>query len=151
LTEIELDATNATESISDENQKGIRRRRNNPLAKLKEHRQKKLAEKHELLKNTPMTSSFADLEVHSSGPSLDNRQPFAANTKATKKQVLPRDIVVPYTRFRKERFFDWPPDPSVARATPVRFNDCAIDMRFASMTSEKDAEEYANLRRSTMQ
>jgi hypothetical protein len=149
--EVELDATNGSESIPDENQKGIRRRRHNPLAKLKEHRQKKLAEKHELLKNTPMTSSLSALEVNSTGPYLDNRQPFAANTKATKKQVQPREIVVPYSRFRKERFFDWPPDPSVARATPVRFEDCVFDMNFTPMTPEKNFEEYADLRRSTMQ
>ena len=26
---------------------------------------------------------------------------------------------MPYFRFRKDRFFDWPPDPTVSRATPL--------------------------------
>lgn len=149
--EVETDAMSNSGTISDDGKKVSRRRRQNPLAKLKEHRQKKLAEKQELQKDglpASLTTSLADLER--STPSLDNRQPFAATTKATKKQVEPREIVVPYTRFRKERFFDWPPNPTVARATPVRFDDCHFDMSFTSLASEKDSEDYANLRRSTL-
>ena len=38
----------------------------------------------------------------------------ASNTK-----LQPRAVAIPYSRFRKERFYDWPPDPTVSRATPI--------------------------------
>lgn len=38
-------------------------------------------------------------------------------TSNTKLQ--PRAVAIPYSRFRKERFYDWPPDPTVSRATPI--------------------------------
>lgn len=48
------------------------------------------------------------------------RAPFRADGKDTSSsKVQPRCIVIPYTRFKKERFFDWPPDPTVSRATPL--------------------------------
>mmetsp|Transcript_120204 Transcript_120204/g.245696 ORF Transcript_120204/g.245696 Transcript_120204/m.245696 type:complete len:456 (-) Transcript_120204:2772-4139(-) len=47
------------------------------------------------------------------------RPPFYAHTKPSKKSQVPRDVAVPYFRFRKDRFFDWPPDPTVSRATPM--------------------------------
>lgn len=30
-----------------------------------------------------------------------------------------RAVAIPYSRLRKERFYDWPPDPTVSRATPL--------------------------------
>ncbi len=47
------------------------------------------------------------------------RPAFYANTKPTRRNQVPRDVAVPYFRFRKERFYDWPPDPTVSRATPL--------------------------------
>jgi hypothetical protein len=47
------------------------------------------------------------------------RPAFYAHTKPTRKNQIPRDVAVPYFRFRKDRFFDWPPDPTVSRATPM--------------------------------
>ena len=47
------------------------------------------------------------------------RPAFYAHSKPTKKNQIPRDVAVPYFRFRKDRFFDWPPDPTVSRATPM--------------------------------
>ena len=47
------------------------------------------------------------------------RPAFYAHTKPTRRNQIPRDVAVPYFRFRKERFYDWPPDPTVSRATPL--------------------------------
>lgn len=47
------------------------------------------------------------------------RPAFYAHTRPTRKAQVPRDVAVPYFRFRKDRFFDWPPDPTVSRATPM--------------------------------
>jgi hypothetical protein len=35
------------------------------------------------------------------------------------RRIQPRSVAVPYSRFKKDRFFDWPPDPTVSRATPL--------------------------------
>jgi hypothetical protein len=53
------------------------------------------------------------------------RPAFYAHTKPTRRTQIPRDVAVPYFRFRKERFFDWPPDPTVSRATPLLSGDAA--------------------------
>lgn len=37
----------------------------------------------------------------------------------TGRKIQPRSVAVPYSRFKKDRFFDWPPDPTVSRATPL--------------------------------
>ena len=34
-------------------------------------------------------------------------------------KIQPRAVAIPYSRFKKERFYDWPPDPTVSRATPI--------------------------------
>lgn len=47
------------------------------------------------------------------------RPAFYANVKPSKRNQVPRDVAVPYFRFRKDRFYDWPPDPTVSRATPM--------------------------------
>jgi hypothetical protein len=39
--------------------------------------------------------------------------------KGSGRRLAPRSVAVPYSRFRKDRFYDWPPDPTVSRATPV--------------------------------
>jgi hypothetical protein len=50
------------------------------------------------------------------------RPAFYAHNKPTKRNQIPRDVAVPYFRFRKDRFYDWPPDPTVSRATPIVAN-----------------------------
>lgn len=35
------------------------------------------------------------------------------------KKVEPRAVAIPYSRIKKDRFYDWPPDPTVSRATPI--------------------------------
>ena len=47
------------------------------------------------------------------------RPAFYAHTRPTRRTQVPRDVAVPYFRFKKDRFFDWPPDPTVSRATPL--------------------------------
>jgi hypothetical protein len=47
------------------------------------------------------------------------RPAFYAHNRPTRRTQVPRDVAVPYFRFRKDRFYDWPPDPTVSRATPM--------------------------------
>ena len=47
------------------------------------------------------------------------RPAFYAHNRPTRRTQVPRDVAVPYFRFRKDRFYDWPPDPTVSRATPI--------------------------------
>jgi len=34
------------------------------------------------------------------------------------KDALVREVAVPYTRLRQNRFYDWPPDPIASKAAP---------------------------------
>jgi hypothetical protein len=65
------------------------------------------------------------------------RPAFYAHTRPTRRTQVPRDVAVPYFRFRKDRFYDWPPDPTVSRATPLL------------ATSTEARHEYNNLDGST--
>ena len=47
------------------------------------------------------------------------RPAFYAHARPSRRNQIPRDVAVPYFRFRKDRFYDWPPDPTVSRATPI--------------------------------
>jgi hypothetical protein len=38
---------------------------------------------------------------------------------SSSKKLPPRAIAIPYSRLMKSRFYDWPPDPTVSRATPI--------------------------------
>ena len=56
--------------------------------------------------------------------------------------IEPREVYVPYTPFRRDRFYDWPPSPAVSRATPLNFsnlasNSGAMDNILESMLIEK--------------
>jgi hypothetical protein len=44
-------------------------------------------------------------------------------TTSAKQRTAARAVVVPYSRLRKDRFWSWPPDPTVSRATPVPLFD----------------------------
>ncbi|GAX12066.1 hypothetical protein FisN_8Lh168 [Fistulifera solaris] len=53
---------------------------------------------------------------------VDERPPFLPNHHANaSKKVQPRSVVIPYSRLKKDRFYDWPPDPTVSKATPLSF------------------------------
>ena len=43
----------------------------------------------------------------------------------TNRRTNPRAVTVPYSCLKKDRFFDWPPDPTVSRATPMPFTESA--------------------------
>ena len=86
---------------------GRRRRLQNKIAQMKERRRLKKE----------------DSSVSTEEPSpLPPRPAFTGatrNSKASKVPLEPREVVVPYTRIRTERFYYWPPDPALSRATPV--------------------------------
>jgi hypothetical protein len=62
---------------------------------------------------------FKEAEMKEAELYQSPRPAFYAHNKPTRKNQIPRDVAVPYFRFRKDRFFDWPPDPTVSRATPM--------------------------------
>jgi hypothetical protein len=43
------------------------------------------------------------------------------------KKLQPRAVAIPYSRLKKERFYDWPPDPTVSRATPMIIYPKSVD------------------------
>ena len=45
---------------------------------------------------------------------------------ASSRKVLPRGVAIPYSRLKKDRFFDWPPDPTLSRATPMPFRESIL-------------------------
>lgn len=47
------------------------------------------------------------------------RPAFTTGVTPTNRRHHPRGVVVPYSRLMKDRFYDWPPDPTVSRATPL--------------------------------
>ena len=55
----------------------------------------------------------------------------------TSKKTRPREVAVPYSKLRKDRFFDWPPDPTVSRATPLP------GPWFAPAGAEEEGAQYA--------
>jgi hypothetical protein len=49
-----------------------------------------------------------------------DRPVFSSTAQGTvTRRAQPRSVAIPYSRFKKDRFFDWPPDPTVSRATPL--------------------------------
>lgn len=105
-----LDASTADEAP--QKKAGRRRRIKNKLAKMREKRRIKKQE---------------SLERESARP-LPPRPAFCAATyhRASKVLLEPREVVVPYTRVRTERFYDWPPDPTVSQASPVFLADYGL-------------------------
>lgn len=61
----------------------------------------------------------AEEEVNEADLYHSPRPAFFAHTRPTRRTAVPRDVAVPYFRFRKDRFYYWPPDPTVSRATPL--------------------------------
>lgn len=49
------------------------------------------------------------------------RPPFqsALHGQSSGRRLQPRSVAIPYSRLKKDRFYDWPPDPTVSRATPM--------------------------------
>ena len=49
----------------------------------------------------------------------------------------PRGVTIPYTRLRKDRFYDWPPDPTVSKATPMSFRNVSMERPRAKKIGSK--------------
>ena len=68
-----------------------------------------------LYKGLPDTKIFADLShrfIYNNISSANKRKLFSTQhgmKQAKKKNISPLEIVVPYTRSRRERFYFWPP------------------------------------------
>lgn len=61
-----------------------------------------------------------DIVFDSAVDNVEDRPAFSTQHNSSRKKGLrPREVAVPYSKLRKDRFFDWPPDPTVSRATPV--------------------------------
>lgn len=74
-------------------------------------------------------SKRPDSNGDNSGLIYEERPPFSSHgqTKTnSNKKVQARPVAIPYSRFRKERFYDWPPDPTVSRATPLMGNESEL-------------------------
>lgn len=100
----------STEDDASKKKLSRRRRLTRKLAKMRERRRSKKRES--LAKEPP-------------APPAPTRPVFSAATyhKPSKVPLEPREVVVPYTRVRTERFYDWPPDPTMSRAAPVLLSD----------------------------
>ena len=88
----------------------------------KEGRRNRLKKKFETMREKRRLKKRESLAEKESKPDpLPPRPAFRAVSylKPSKVPLEPREVVVPYTRVRTERFYDWPPDPSVSRASPV--------------------------------
>lgn len=103
----------STEDDAAEKKQSRRRRLKKKIASMREKRRSK---KQESLRSEPEP------------PPMPTRPVFSGATyhKASKVPLEPREVVVPYTRVRTERFYDWPPDPTVSRAAPVSLADYGI-------------------------
>jgi len=96
----------STEGETAQKKVGRKKRLKSRLASMKEKRRIKRQESREKkpsLKPVPPRPAFFAATYH----------------KASKVPLEPREVVVPYTRVRTERFYDWPPDPTMSRASPV--------------------------------
>lgn len=66
---------------------------------------------------------------------------------STNKKVQPRAVAIPYSCLKKDRFYDWPPDPTVSRATPVNlYNHDDLDDSLTLSVQEATtfAHEYSS-------
>lgn len=115
---------------------GPRRRLQNKLAQMKERRRIKKQDSSISLKKESLP--------------LPPRPAFstARHPKSSKVPLEPREVVVPYTRIRTERFYDWPPDPTVSRATPLG-NQSTFFVEEVSIPAANKDTSPQNMRRRT--
>lgn len=64
---------------------------------------------------------------------------------ASSRKMVPRAVTIPYSRVKKDRFFDWPPDPFVSRATPMSFRQAPTSSQHPQLTSSpaREGEEVS--------
>lgn len=72
----------------------------------------------------PMLSleSFHENETENGELDEAGRPAFSSlihGSTSSSKKIEPRAVAIPYTRLNKDRFHDWPPDPTVSRATAM--------------------------------
>lgn len=82
----------------------------------------------------------------------EERPPFSTewHSHSSSKKIQPRAVVIPYCRLKKDRFFDWPPDPTVSRATPVIFEQHVNEMEsITESLREPPVEELPEAPQST--
>lgn len=89
---------------------------------------------------------------HSAEPSeffSCERPPFCGDygSSTNRKVAQPRSVVIPYGKLRKERFFDWPPDPTVSRATPLEIDawEPVVPEEMMSQTVEPQIQRRTSL------
>ena len=68
-------------------------------------------------------TNINDLSGPTQGTVLDRPAFTTSSIARGKKSFAPREVVVPYSRFHKERFYDFPPDPTLSRCTVITFDD----------------------------
>ena len=71
---------------------------------------------------TKRGSSAIDSFVEGETQDEEERPPFHSSLQkqaSSNKKLEPRAVAIPYSRIKKDRFYDWPPDPTVSRATPI--------------------------------
>uniref|UniRef100_A0A7S1GKL2 Uncharacterized protein n=1 Tax=Cyclophora tenuis TaxID=216820 RepID=A0A7S1GKL2_CYCTE len=108
----DLDSQSQNSTFSEKSETNRRRHRRllGHLANRRQQRRDRINAAHTALRRDDMAT----------------RQAFSAVHQTRGKRSAPRDVVVPYVPFRIDRFYDWPPDPTVSRATPVVFENCAF-------------------------
>jgi hypothetical protein len=83
-------------------------------------RPKNLFQRKSIARSKSTSKNAAEAAASANEPKVLERPVFTtqknAGTAVTRKG---RAVAIPYSRFRKERFYDWPPDPTVSRATPL--------------------------------
>jgi hypothetical protein len=82
--------------------------------------------------------SYSDINIPKIDEVVEEERPpfesaFHGQSSSNKKQQ-PRAVAIPYSRLKKERFYDWPPDPTVSRATPLVLYDDPVDDLDDSLT-----------------
>jgi hypothetical protein len=73
------------------------------------------------VKSSKKEKNFDEIfALDNDGDNIEQRPAFSTgHNSRTSKKTRPREVAVPYSKLRKDRFYDWPPDPTVSRATPV--------------------------------
>jgi len=80
-----------------------------------------------ILKSSSSMSSKKDDELDTYSSSANRvfygQHKKDTNASASSSTIEPRQVHVPHTPFRRDRFYDWPPSPAVSRATPLNFSN----------------------------
>lgn len=81
--------------------------------------------KKKILKRILKSSSSSSEKRNKLETNGDSTSVFRGQYRNETSNIEPREIYVPYTPFRRDRFYDWPPSATVSRATPLNFSNLA--------------------------